>query len=148
LMQDDAADFLQAPLGPEMEEHLDHLDRDAAAIAAQAEAAKVPWAVVILPDGPQAAMVSTGEWPAGIDPYALGRRIQPIVAKLGGLYVDILPYYRRIPNPETGFFRVNGHPNELGHRIFSTLIADQLTGGAIPALSAGAGLRTSIGGPR
>jgi hypothetical protein len=76
----------------------------------------------------------------------LGRRIQPIVAKHGGLYVDILPYYQRIPNPEAGFFRVNGHPNELGHQIFSTLIADQLTGGAMPALSATAGLRRSIGG--
>jgi hypothetical protein len=45
-----------------------------------------------------------------------------------------LPDYRNIPNPEQGYFPVDGHLNADGHRIVSGLLAKALTSGAVPAL--------------
>jgi hypothetical protein len=79
-------------------------------------------------------MISMKEWPEGYDPYRLGNEIRSIVVSKGGTYVDILRAYRNIPNPEQGYFPVDGHANADGHALISHLLADALTDGAVPIL--------------
>jgi hypothetical protein len=75
-----------------------------------------------------------GEWPAGYNPYKLDDELRPLITRHGGTYIDILPGFRDIPNPEQYYYPVDGHPNADGNRIISGLLANVLTGGAVPAL--------------
>jgi hypothetical protein len=83
---------------------------------------------------PQAAILSTGSWPAGYDPYKLGNELRTITTSHGGIYIDILPGFREIPNSEQLYFPVDGHPTADGHAVISSLLAKELTNGSIPAL--------------
>jgi len=52
------------------------------------------------------------------------------------MYIDILPDFRTIPNPEQGYFPVDRHPNADGHSMISRMLAKELTSGVIPELRA------------
>jgi hypothetical protein len=81
-------------------------------------------------------MISMGKWPDGYDPYKLDNELRAIITRHGGIYIDILPGYRALPNPEEDYFPVDGHPNASGHAIISGMLAKALTNGSIPALKA------------
>ena len=68
----------------------------------------------------------------------LGEEFKSIAISHGVTYVDILHDFRNIPNPERGYFPVDGHPNASGHATLSLLLAKELTSGAIPALKVAA----------
>jgi hypothetical protein len=75
-----------------------------------------------------------GEWPAGYDPYKLDQELRTIVTNHDGTYIDILPEFRGMPNPEKHYFPVEGHLDAEGHGIVSEILTKELTSGAIPAL--------------
>jgi len=106
----------------------------AANVLAKAKAAGVPLAAVFVPNRAQAAIISKGDWPPGYDPYKLNQELRSIITRYGGTYIDILPDYQTIPEPEEGYLSVDGHPNAEGHKIIADLLARELTSGAIPAL--------------
>jgi hypothetical protein len=81
-------------------------------------------------------MISMGEWPAGYDPYKLDEELRSIITSHGGIYIDILPDLRNIPNPEQHYFPVDNHPDADGDAMISGMLAKELTGGAIPARKA------------
>jgi hypothetical protein len=120
----------------EQQHHLDEFNNYAADIQARANVAGVPLVAVFLPDGQLAALISKGGWPAGYDPYKLDNELRSIIVNHGGIYLDILPDYRNIPNPEHGYFPVDGHPNADGHATIAEMLAKALTNGAVPALKA------------
>jgi hypothetical protein len=135
LMNDDiTAGYLRAELSPGWQTNLGHFDTDAADIEAQAKAAGIPFVAVLIPYRADAAMISMGEWPAGFDPYKLDNELHSIIVSHGGIYIDILPDFRNLPNPEQYYFPVDGHPNADGHAIISRFLAKELTSGAVPAL--------------
>jgi hypothetical protein len=136
LMQGDAAGYLESTPRAEWRRRLRQFDDDAQDIAARAEAAGVPLVVVLVPSRVQAAMISTGKWPGGYDPYALDQELRSIIESHGGVYLDILPDLRSLPDPERYYFTVDGHPDVEGHAIIAGLLAKQLTSGAVPALRA------------
>jgi hypothetical protein len=109
-------------------------DSDAADMEGRARTAGIPFAAVLVPDKPQATMISVGQWPMGYDPFKLDEELHAIIVSHGGTYLDILPGFRNIINPEMYYFPVDGHPNEDGHAMLSILLSKQLTGGAVPAL--------------
>jgi hypothetical protein len=127
-------EFLGTKLSVEWQHHLREYDTYAADIEGQAKAADIPLVVVLVPERAQAAMISMGEWPASYNPYKLDDELRFIVTSHGGIYIDILPDFRNVPNPEKYYFPVDGHPDADGHRIISRLLATALTGGAVPAL--------------
>ena len=108
----------------------------AADIEARARASGVPLVAVLVPNRPQAAMISLDEWPAGYDPFRLDNELRSIVTRYGGIYIDILPEFRSIPNPEQYYFPVDGHPDSEGHAMIASFLAKELTGGAVPELRA------------
>ena len=128
------AEFLRTRPDLKFQTSVDKFNDYAADIEGRAKAAGVPLVAVLVPDRAQAAMVSMGRWPAGFDPYKLDREIHSTVSSHGGIYIDILPDFRSIPNPERYYFPIDGHPTAEGHRIIAELLTKALTSGPIPAL--------------
>jgi hypothetical protein len=100
----------------------------------EATASHVPLVAVLVPDRAQTAMISMGDWPAGYEPYKLDNELRATVESHGGIYVDILPELRTIPNPERHYYPVNGHPDPEGHAMIAQLLAKELTTGEVPVL--------------
>jgi GDSL-like lipase/acylhydrolase family protein len=132
------AGYLKADPDAEWRSALQDFDKYFGDMEARANAAGVPLAVVLLPYRAHAAMISMGEWPVGYDPYKFDEQMRRIVMRHGGTYIDILPDYRKIPNPEKDYFPVDGHPNAEGHAIIAGMLSRELTSGAIPALTVNA----------
>jgi hypothetical protein len=128
--------YLRPTLSADWTKRLADFDENFASVEAQAKKAGVPVVVVLLPSHVQADMIGMGDVPAGYDPYELGKQLQTIVTRDGGTYVDILPSFRKDPNIERGYFALDGHPNALGHRIFANVLAEDLSSGSVPALTA------------
>ncbi len=129
--------FLKADFSSQWKDHLRDFDRDFATVSDKAKSAGVPLIVTFTPYSTQAAMISLDEWPAAYDPYKLDNEVHQIVERHGGTYVDILPSYRMIPNPDRGFYPVDSHANPAGHALIAHFLADALSDGAVPALDAG-----------
>jgi hypothetical protein len=129
-------EFLQSESSAEWDTELKEFDSSAASIAGQARKAGIPLVVVLVPDRTQAALISmTGEWPKGFDPYKVGNEVSSIIVSHGGTYIDILPEFRTVPNPQLGYFALDGHPNPLGHAMIARFLTNKLADAAIPALS-------------
>jgi hypothetical protein len=136
LMQGRPAEFLKAQQSVRVQANLEQFDLYAAHIEDRAKAVDIPFAAVFIPNRAQAAMISMGNWPAGYDPYKLNEELRTIITRHGGTYIDILPDYRNITNPERGYYPMDGHPNVEGSAMISKMLAKELTNGAIPALQA------------
>ena len=137
-MDGDDAGFLRAEPSPEWQARMQHFDAYFKDIEAQAKAARVPLVVVLVPNRAQAAMISMNEWPAGYDPYALDRKVSEIVTGRGAYYLDILPDFRNIPNPEQDYYPIDGHPSADGNALITRLLARKFASGAVPELEAAA----------
>ncbi len=130
-------EFLLSGSSAEWSRELREFDSSASSIAEQARKAGVPLVVVLVPDRTQAALISmTGECPKGFDPYKVGNEVSSIIASHGGTYLDILPEFRTIPNPQLGYFALDGHPNAFGQTMIARFLTNKLADVAIPALSA------------
>jgi hypothetical protein len=138
LMQADyEGGFLKSNQSEKWQNNLRYFDQDDTEIQRQARSACVPLVVVLMPNRAQAAMISMGEWPAGYDPYKLNNELRAIVENRGGIYIDVFPYFRTVPNPERHYFPVDGHPDSVAHAMFAGFLARELTSGVIPDLKAG-----------
>lgn len=130
--------FLNKEWGPLWTDRLHDFDGYAGSLIAKAGDAGIPVIAVFVPDAQLAAIISKGEWPAGDDPFKIGRELGASITSHGGTYIDILPYFQREPNSEDGYFRFNGHPNAIGHAEIAEMIAGEITSGRVPALRASA----------
>jgi hypothetical protein len=128
--------FLKAETSPVWKLLLANFEIQAADIEGRTRSAGVPFVAVLVPNRAQAAMISLGEDPVGYDPYKLDDELRSIIERHGGAYIDILPDFRSLHNPEQGYYPVDGHLNANGHATISRLLAKALAGGAIPALKA------------
>jgi lysophospholipase L1-like esterase len=138
------AQTLRAGPSQDQQRHLEDFDSYAAGIETRARAAGVLLVVTYVPNhGALAALVSKGVWPANYSPYEMDDELRAIILRHGGTYIDILPDFRNMPNPEKGYFPVDGHPNANGHAVIARLLAKELTGGAIPELKAAAESQTA-----
>jgi hypothetical protein len=129
-LQTPEAEFLRAEPSAEWQSHLRLFDSYAAEIEARARAAGVPMVVVLVPWRVQAAMLSMDKLPKGYDPYTLDGELRAIVTRHGGTYLDILPDFLTVPNPEQHYFPVDGHPDAGGHAMIADFLAGELTRGA------------------
>jgi hypothetical protein len=128
--------YLSAVPSPARLMHLREFDGYVADMEERGRAAGAPIVVVLLPTRVQAAMISSGQWPPDIDPLQFDNQLRSVIESHGGIYLDVLPRFRAIPNAEQGFFPADRHFNEEGHLMVSDLLAKELTSGTVPALSA------------
>jgi hypothetical protein len=130
-------DFLQSEPSAEWVKELKEFDSSVEDIEGQARKAGIPLVAVLVPDRTQAAMISMmDECPKGFDPYKLGRELRAIIVSHGGTYLDILPEFRAVPNPQLGYYAIDGHPNAYGQAMIARFLADKLAGLAVSAMSA------------
>jgi len=118
--------FLRASFDAAWQSRLRMFAEDVAAIEQKTQRSGIPLVAVLLPDRGQAAMLSMGAWPDGWNPYELDNQMRRIVTSQGGIYLDILPPFQRIPDAAKDFFPVDDHPNEEGHKLLATLLARAL----------------------
>jgi hypothetical protein len=130
------AQYLGAEPSEKRLQHLQELDSYVAEIHQQASDAGVPVAAVFWPNATYAAVLSQAEWPAGIDPFSLDNELRSVFVNRGVIYIDVLPDYRNILNPQAGYLPYDGHPNADGNVTFSGMLAKELTNGAVPELKA------------
>jgi hypothetical protein len=128
------AGILRAEPGAQWQSRLRAFDGYAAEIESRARAAGVPLTIALVPWRVQAAMLSSDELPRGYDPYKLGADLRSIVTSHGGTYVDIVPDFRTVPDPEQNYFPVDGHPNAKGHAMIAAFLAKELAAGTTPAI--------------
>jgi hypothetical protein len=130
------ANSLKTEPDPKWLMQLQYFDAELAEIAGLAKNARLPLVAVFVPNRPQAAMISKGDWPAGYDPFKLENEVRNIIVSHGGHFIDILPDYRGVPSPEQDYFPVDGHPDADGQAIIFRFLAKELTSGAVPELRA------------
>lgn len=136
LRNGDNASFLKTEPDSKWQMQLQYFNAELAEIVGLAKNARVPLVAVLVPNRPQAAMLSKSDWPAGYDPFKLEDEVRDSIVNHGGRFIDILGDYRRVPGPERDYFPVDGHPDAQGHAIISRLLARELTSGAVPELKA------------
>ena len=136
---------LKDKFGAEWQDHLLQFEKSYAEVERQAKAAGLPVVVAYLPSRVQAAMLSSGRWPAGYDPYSLDNELRRVVERHGGSYLGLLQGFRAIPNPETGYYPVDSHPNAAGHAMIARMLAKELTSGSVPALAAAYQSQVTLG---
>jgi len=130
-------EFLQSESSAEWVSELKEFDRSAEKIVGQARNARIPLVAVLVPDRTQAAMISMmDECPKGFDPYKLDRELRTIIVSHGGIYIDILPEFRATPNPQLGYFAIDGHPNAYGQAMIARFLTDKLASVPLPETSA------------
>ena len=144
LRNGDNANFLKTESDPKWQMQLQYFNAELAEIEGLAKNAGVPLVAVLVPNRPQAAMLSNSDWPAGYDPFKLEGEVRDSIVNHGGRFIDILPDFRLVPNPERNYFPVDGHPNADGHAIISRFLAKELSSGAVPALRAAAQPRNAM----
>jgi hypothetical protein len=128
-------EYLSAQPNEKRLKHLRELDSYVAEIQRQASAAGVPVVAVYWPSATQAAVICLGGWP-GADPWSFDNELRAVFENRGVTYVDILPDYRNVPDPQSDYFPYDGHPNAKGDAAVSAMLARGLTSGAVPALRA------------
>jgi hypothetical protein len=136
LKNGDDASFLKTEPDAKWQSQLQEFDAELAQIVGLADNAKVPLVAVFVPNRPQVAMISKGDWPAGYDPFKLENEVHDAIVSHGGRFIDILGDYRGIPVPERHYFPVDGHPDADGQAIIARFLAKGLTSGAVSALKA------------
>ena len=138
LRNGDDANFLKTKPDAKWQMQLQYFDAELTEITGLAKNADVNLVAVFVPNRPQAAMISKGDWPAGYDPFMLEDEIRDSIVSDGGHFIDILPDYRGIPSPERDYFPVDGHPDANGQEIIFRFLAKELTSGTVPELKASA----------
>jgi hypothetical protein len=136
LRNGDDADSLKTEPDAKWQVQLQYFDAELAEIVGLAKSAGVPLVAVFVPNRPQAAMISKGDWPTGYDPFKLKNEVRDNVVSHGGHFIDILPDYRGVPSPEQDYFPVDGHPDADGQAIIFRFLAKELTSGAVQELKA------------
>ena len=150
-MSDDDAGFwdvgpagLRAEPSPDWKARLTEFNSYAAGIELKAAAAGVPLVAVMVPNRVQAAMISMGGWPRGFDPYRADRDLRSIITGHGGTYIDILSDYSAVPNAESYYYPLDGHPDAGGHAIIAEFLAKELTDGVVPQLRTAVPLQSAL----
>lgn len=128
--------------------HLRDIDTYVGEVVDRGKSAGVPVVGVFLPGRLPAAYVSAGHWPSDMDPFSLDNELREIFKAHGGIYIDILPLFRAIPDAQQYYFPSDGHPTSKGQALFAELLARELTSGKVPNLKSGSGsieVASSIG---
>ena len=135
MMYGDKADYLRQPFTPAWQHRFADFDLTIGDIADRLHGAGVPLVIVAVPSRAQAALLSSPQLPAHVDPFAFGREIQAIASKHGAGYVDLMRPFSRLPNAENLYFVVDGHLTSEGHKVIAEELVQKLQDGSVPALS-------------
>jgi len=135
LLYGDKADFLRQPFTQAWQDRFANLDLIIGEMAERLHAANVPLIIIPVPSRAEAALLSSRQWPAHVDPFAFGREIEAIAVKHGAGFIDLTQRFSRIPDSEDLYYVVDGHPTPEGHRIIAEELVQKLEDGTVPGFS-------------
>jgi hypothetical protein len=126
LLSGDTAGFLRVSYTPAWEQRMADLDLLLGEMAAKSRAAGAQLALLLGPQRAQVALMASGHWPAGVDPYALPRRLKEITAKHGATLIDSTKAFARLKRPEELIYTVDGHPGGAASGLIADALVQQL----------------------
>ncbi len=129
LRHGDPADYLRQPFSATWENRLKAFEVLVAEMSTEAHAAKVPFVLLEIPNFAQAALASSDNIPAGIDPYAFNVRLSEISSRNGIQFISGLDGFKGVPNASKFYYVVDGHINGAGHALISRILVEQLSKG-------------------
>lgn len=147
LLYGDKADYLRQPFTRVWQRRFADFDVTIGDMADRLHNAGVPLVIVAVPSRAEAALLSSSQLPAHVDPFAFGRAIQTIAAKHGAAYVDLMGPISRIPNAENLYYPVDGHVTSEGHKVIAEALSRKLQDGSVPAFSHCASPQSAEGRP-
>ena len=124
LKNDGTAGYLKSPLSPLWEQRSTALDGLVAGAAAKARAAGVPLMLIQVPSLQQLTLMEMQNLPEGVDPYSFDRRMAEISARNGVQFFDAADVFKKIPDPNSLYYVVDGHINAEGHEVLSRALAE------------------------
>jgi hypothetical protein len=135
-----ASDPLHVPFSPQTEERFAKFDEFMGRLEQKMKGQNnkgtaVPFYVIALPNRVGAAMASHHVNVPGTDPNAFSQRIAQIARAHGFQAIDPMPDFAQMPNGESAYYPVDGHPNALAHELLSHLVVRRLLDGSAPAFS-------------
>jgi hypothetical protein len=108
---------------------------DVKTIVDGARAAGVPVVATFLPNRAESDLFAMSPRPAGIDPDRLNNDVRNVMVGNGAIFVDALTDLKKTPNLDGLYDQRGFHLNARGHAVLTQIVAQTLTGGAIPELS-------------
>jgi DNA-binding transcriptional MocR family regulator len=135
LLQGDHSAFLRSSFSPAWDRRFADLDVVLGKIADQTHAAGVPFVVVPIPERAQAGLLSIGQFPQGVDPFAFDRKIAQIAASHGIVYINVIDDFKHAPDPEKFFYVVDSHLAPGGHVLVGQALARRFLRSGIPAFA-------------
>lgn len=131
----DKADFLRQPFTPAWQKRFADMDLIIGDMATKIAAAGVPFIVIPVPSRAEAALLSSKQWPPGVDPTAFGRTLEKIATDHGASYVDLMRPFAEHPNSQELFLVVDGHVAASGQRVIAENLTKKLLDGSVPAMA-------------
>lgn len=124
------AGFLRTQYDPAWQYYLHQFAFDLLQVELKARTAGVPVVVAYIPNRAQAAMVSMNYASPGFDAYHIDREMRSAMEADGGMFVDTVPDFSKVPVVARYYFPVNGHPTEEGCALIAKMISRQLMASA------------------
>ena len=118
--------YLESKFSPSWETHLNAFGSLVGEMAQRFNNKSIPFALLMIPSTPMASALSVPNLPAGVDPYALNKRMKSIAVNHGMEFIDTLDIFRRTPGSNASFYMVDGHLNADGNALVGDALVEQL----------------------
>jgi hypothetical protein len=128
LMKGDETDYLHSTWSAAWNTRITMLDRVAESVAAEARLAGANFAMVYIPLEPDVLLAERKAVEADTNPFALPDRLAVAASNHSWQFVDTLPAFAATDSHHLQFYRINGHPNAVGHAAIAHAIAHALAG--------------------
>jgi hypothetical protein len=132
LKRGDMTGYLHTPFSPAWALRLRVADATIGRIASRARDAGIPLIVALMPQRAQAALSPDRVDKHDTDPFAIGLALADIARAHGADFVDITSAMRRLDDPASLFFEIDGHPNPSGHALLAREIEARLVDDVAP----------------
>jgi hypothetical protein len=130
LTKGDETDYLRTGWAAAWSARIAMVARFVEPVAAEARLAGANFAVVYIPLEPDVLLAEHKAVETDTNPFALPNRLAGAASSHNWQFVDTLPTFAAADPHHQQFYRVNGHPNAVGHATVARAIANALAGDA------------------
>jgi hypothetical protein len=130
LRKGDETDYLRSAWSATWNARIAMVARFAEPVAAQAHLVGANFAMVYIPLEPDVLLAEHKAVEADTNPFALPNRLAAAASSNNWQFVDTLPTFAEADPHHLQFYRINGHPNAVGHAAIARAIAHALAGDA------------------